>query len=182
MYRCDACLGRAVRSAISVLSSISHHGHSTFAGLQKGHHVRLFKEIAASPQRLKYIRDKPVKKPSVVQRRNDIARAANKHHLDIEPEPSAPEPQLSTVPSNRALQIELRWTGGDAVKLANVVLEKLKREDPSGALDIIRMSEKMPGPTPSQQGVDSVVSWNHVIDYFMHKRHPIQAFKVFNEV
>jgi hypothetical protein len=82
---------------------------------------------------------------------------------------------------DKSLQMELRWTGGDSLKLAKSVLEKLKAGEPLRALEMVRASEKMPG-ADEQKGVDSVVSWNHVMDYYMSKGATEDAFKAFNEV
>ena len=80
-----------------------------------------------------------------------------------------------------SLQTDLNWTGGDALKLAKSVLNKLKAELPERALELVRASEKML-VGEGRKGVDSVVSWNHIMDYHMSKGLTRSAFKVFNEV
>lgn len=121
-----------------------------------------------------------VRGPSAVSRRNSQAKAANKYHLDVR---SADDTTalIMRYTSDKALATELRWTGGDALKLAKSVLDKLRAGDHLAALEMIRLSEKIPA-AGGHKGVDSIVSWNHVMDYFMSKGLTREAFKVFNEV
>ena len=121
-----------------------------------------------------------VRGPSSMSRRNSRARAANKHHLDVKNADDTTA-LIMKYTSNKALATELRWTGRDALKLAKSVLDKLRAGDPLAALEMIRLSEKIPD-AGGQKGVDSIVSWNHVMDYFMSKSLTREAFKVFNEV
>jgi pentatricopeptide repeat protein len=118
--------------------------------------------------------------PSVVSRRNMRAREVNRHHLDVEKQNDGRN-LLSKYTSDQGLQTELNWTGGDALKLATSVLNKLRAYDPLGALEMVRLSEKLPG-AEGKKGVESVVSWNHIMDYYMSKSLTREAFKVFNEV
>ena len=120
-----------------------------------------------------------LKGPGPLSLRNLRAKETNKHHLDIR-QPDDTTKVLSKYTSDIGLQTELKWTGGDALKLAKSVLDKLKAGDPSKALEMLRLSEKMPGADGSK-GVDSVVSWNHVMDYYMSKSLTREAFRVFNE-
>lgn len=117
--------------------------------------------------------------PGPVSLRNLRAKESNKHHLDIT-KPDDTTKVLSKYTSDTGLQTELKWTGGDALKLAKSVLDKLKAGAPVKALEMVRLSEKMPGADGSK-GVDSVVSWNHIMDYNMSKGFTREAFKVFNE-
>ena len=118
--------------------------------------------------------------PPAVSRRNARARDANKHHLDIRTEDDTTR-LLAKYTSDVGLQTALKWTGGDALKLAKSVLDKLKIGDPQKALEMVRLSEKLPG-ADGEKGVDSVVSWNHIMDFYMCKGSTREAFRVFNEV
>lgn len=117
---------------------------------------------------------------SKISRRDDRAREANKHLLDIRKDGDTGD-SLSKYTADKSLRTELRWTGGDALKLAKSVLDKLMAEDPQRALEMVRLSEKIPG-AEGKKGVGSVVSWNHIMDYYMSKSSTREAFKVFNEV
>lgn len=168
------------RFASPSYADTSVRNHATVASIQKGHHRRLLRLALQSGKEIPLKRSEYLNGPSALTRRNIRARLANKHHLDIEKEDDPGAPMMK-YPSNKALAAELRWTGGDALKLAKSVLTKLKAGDPQSALEMVRLSEKMP-VAGGDKGVDSVVSWNHVMDYFMSKGSTREAFKVFNEV
>lgn len=197
MFACSSCLRRSLRSLIILdlqtvqserllpcnntcrSSTTSTRKHATIASIQKGHHLRALKEAFQDPDRKPESR--ALSKGSVaVKRRNDRAREHNKMHLDIKKEGEEYN-FLSKYTTNKALQTELKWTGGDALKLAKSVLDKLKAEDTQSALEMVRLSEKL-SDVNGQKGVDSVVSWNHIMDYHMSKSMTREAFKVFNEV
>lgn len=170
----------SLSTASSSTSFVSARNHATIASIQKGHHLRLLRDALKSKKEVPKSRKEHLRGPSTLQRRNDWARAANNHHLDINKGDDG-DNFISRYTSNMRLQAELRWTGGDALKLAESVLEKLKAGEPSQALEMVRLSEKMAG-ADGEKGVDSVVSWNHVMDYHMSKSSTRTAFKVFNEV
>lgn len=197
MFACKSCLRRSPRSLTLLdlqtaqseclfpcnntcrLSTTSTRKHATFASLQKGHHIRFLKQVLRDPQ--KYPESKPLSKGGLTfKRRNDRAREKNKVHLDIRKE-GEDYNHFSKYTSNKALQTDLKWTGGDALKLAKSVLDKLKAEDTQSALEMVRLSEKF-SDGDGQKGVDSIVSWNHIMDYYMSKGVTREAFKVFNEV
>jgi hypothetical protein len=108
------------------------------------------------------------------------ARENNKHHLNIAKDDNIHK-TLSRYSSDAGLRTALSWTGGDALKLAKSVLDKLKAGDPLKALELVRLSEKLPS-ADGKKGIDSIVSWNHIMDYFMVKHLTREAFKTFNEV
>jgi hypothetical protein len=108
------------------------------------------------------------------------AKENNKHHLNITKDDDIHK-TLSRYSRDVGLRTELSWTGGDALKLAQSVLDRLKAGDPSKALELVRLSEKLPG-AEGKKGVDSIVSWNHIMDYFMVQNSTWEAFKTFNEV
>lgn len=162
------------------LTTDGRRNHATLASIQKGHHVRRLVQALQSndiiPPSAREIRHGP----SRTSRRNARAREGNRHHLDIQKGEDENDP-VWVANLDQALQTELRWTGGDALKLAQTVLDKLKVDDPLRALQLIRESEKMPDGAGKKRA-DSVVSWNHVMDYFMSKSMTKTAFKIFNEV
>jgi pentatricopeptide repeat protein len=163
-----------------LILSTSTRNHATIASIQKGHHLRVLREALRSNKELPMKKRDALGKFSSVKRRNDRARAANKHLLDV-PKEGGDESFLSKYTQGQGLQTELKWTGGDALKLAQSVLDKLKAGDVQKALEMVRLSEKL-SDVQGKKGVDSVVSWNHVMDYYMSKSLTREAFKVFNEV
>lgn len=171
----------ATKSSIPSASTTSTRNHATIANIQKGHHLRLLRLAFRSRERYPLSAKEIRKGPSPPQRRDQRAREANKRHLDINNDGDDVVRTLSKYTADSGLQTELQWTGGDALKLAQSVLDKLKADDAAKALEMIRLSEKMPGIQGSKS-VDSVVSWNHVMDYYMSKSLTREAFKVFNEV
>ncbi len=158
----------------------SNRNHATIASIQKGHHLRLLKKALGSKTETPMSKKERLKGKGSVSLRDLRAKATNKHHLSIGT-PDETSKILSKYTYDIGLQTELKWTGGDALKLAQSVLDKLKVGDPSKALEMVRLSEKIPGADGSK-GVDSVVSWNHIMDYYMSKSLTRDAFKVFNEV
>lgn len=69
--------------------------------------------------------------------------------------------------------MELEWTGGDPVKLAETVQKRLAKGDLQATLDLVRFASSLQ---------DCVVSWNHIIDHFMTEGRATQALKIYNEV
>lgn len=194
MFTCHSCLRRTIRSLViidlqtaqsdvllpSATKTTSSRNHATIASIQKGHHLRLLREAFQSKKETPMSKSERIHGPGPTSRRNIRAKEVNKHHLDIRKEDDTTN-LLSKYTADEGLRTELRWTGGDALKLAKSVLDKLKAGDPLNALEMVRLSEKLPG-ADEKKGVDSVVSWNHVMDYYMSKSLTREAFKVFNEV
>ncbi|ERF69516.1 hypothetical protein EPUS_01845 [Endocarpon pusillum Z07020] len=192
MLTCHSCLRRSIRSLVildlqsahpdvllpSPTTTSSTRNHATIASIQKGHHLKLLRQ-AFRKKETPMSRSERIRGPGPVSLRNLRAKEFNKHHLDIR-KPDDTTKVLSKYTSDTGLQTELKWTGGDALKLAQAVLDKLKAGIPLQALEMVRLSEKIPGADGSK-GVDSVVSWNHIMDYYMSKSLTREAFKVFNE-
>lgn len=155
--------------------------HATFASIQKPHHRRVLRqEIQQELKTRVPIKANKAEKISRVNLRDARAKEANKHHLDVGKE--GDDVALSVGKErNFALRTELTYIGRDSLKLANAVMAKLRTRDPSTALELVRTSEKVI-TGEGQRGVDNVVSWNHIIDFYMREGHTKQAFKVFNEV
>lgn len=168
--------------------------HATFASIQKGHHRLLLRRALKSKRNVPPPRNEALG-PTQVSRRNTIAVENNRHHLDlrkngqnddedddrdIAQEGDRGKPRRFGI-IDPALLTELAWTGGDSLRLARAVLEKLKLHIPLRALDLVRASEKVSGARGSR-AIDNVVSWNHIMDYFMSQSQTREAFKVFNEV
>ena len=135
--------------------------HATIASISKGHHLRLLSAAFRSTEKL------PMNKTGNkgggnVTLRNARAKEVNRHHLDIRKDDDASS-LLWNSKVDKSLQTELKWTGGDALKLAQSVLDKLKMRDPQRALELVRASEKII-VAGVHKGVDSVVSWNHIMD------------------
>jgi pentatricopeptide repeat protein len=200
MFACKSRFGPATRSLIvldrqtahpdillalaspiarpSILRGCKRH-HATIASISKGHHLRALREALQSKQELPLNKSKRGG-PGKVTIRDARAREINKHHLDIEEDDDGSSLRWSSK-VEKSLQIELKWTGGDALKLAQSVLDRLKGRDPQRALELVRASEKMI-IAGIHKGVDSVVSWNHIMDYYMSQNSTGDAFRVFNEV
>ena len=62
----------------------------------------------------------------------------------------------------------------DPLKLAKTVLSRLRISDVSGAVALVRASDR--------EKVENVVSWNHIMDYEMSFQNVKGALKVYNEV
>lgn len=71
-----------------------------------------------------------------------------------------------------ALQLELRHLK-DPLKLAEHVVNLLRHDENSKALELVRLNSKNAACT---------VSWNHLIDYEMHKGGASKAVSLYNEV
>ncbi|KAL1622399.1 hypothetical protein SLS54_004963 [Diplodia seriata] len=69
--------------------------------------------------------------------------------------------------------MELEWTGGDPLRLADTVQKRLSKGDIEPVLDLVRFASN---------SMDCVVSWNHIIDHFMNLGRPSHALKIYNEV
>ncbi|KKY27306.1 putative pentatricopeptide repeat protein [Diplodia seriata] len=72
----------------------------------------------------------------------------------------------------RRLKMELEWTGGDPLRLADTVQKRLSKGDIEPVLDLVRFASN---------SMDCVVSWNHIIDHFMNLGRPSHALKIYNE-
>ena len=62
----------------------------------------------------------------------------------------------------------------DPLKLAQTVLERLRMKDVTGALSMVKASDR--------EKVENGVSWNHIMDYEMNYQNVRGAMKVYNEV
>jgi pentatricopeptide repeat protein len=195
MLTCQFCRRRTIRSLATlhlrtaqfdffsptaITKTISSRNHATIASIQKSHHLRVLGAAFRSTEEIPTSKRERLRGPGIVSRRNMRAKENNRHLLNITKDDDTHK-TLSKYSTDPGLRTELSWTGGDALKLAKSVLDKLKAGDPLKALDLVRLSEKLQG-ADGKKGVDSVVSWNHIMDYFMSQKSTREAFKVFNEV
>ena len=71
-----------------------------------------------------------------------------------------------------ALEAELRYLN-DPLKLAKNTLDLVRNDEYLKALDLVRLASR---------NMPCIVSWNHIIDYFMSKSKVAAAVKTYNEV
>ena len=187
MFSSCACYRRTIRSLLADLPALSDSSrelrnsltflylpqtrpHSTIQVLRKGHHRHVLgKALAKNDIRTKSRRrDGPL--PREV--RDVLARENNRRHLSTDDE---------TVSGSAKFQ--LQWLQ-DPLKLANAVMDRLRIGADQQALELIRGSEKSVYVDGVKKGgqIDNVVSWNHVMEFYMHKRNPQEALKVYNEM
>lgn len=104
--------------------------------------------------------------------RDLLARENNRKHLLIKDN----QPSAST-------QFQLQWLQ-DPLKLANAVVDRLRVGADQSALELIRGSGKQVYVNGEKQSgqMENVVSWNHVMEYYMHKGDTREALKVYNEM
>lgn len=191
MFSCSECFRRTVRSLLFDLPSTRSlprrqgprnsltifypqrsRNHSTIQAIRKGHHRQILK---------KGLKNGPARVPNNARRRNGplpgevrdvLARENNRKHLSIE------DTSISG-----STQFQLQWLQ-DPLKLANAVVDRLRIGADQSALELIRGSEKTIYVAGEKKGgtVDNVVSWNHVMEYYMHKGDTREALKVYNEL
>ena len=89
-----------------------------------------------------------------------------------EEEEEKKKPNAIVIKNKPALLKELEWLP-DRVKLAEHVHYTLRCNDPAKALDLCRLASK-------KEVV--VVSWNHVVDWYMQKGKVGDALKIYNEM
>ncbi|KAK5062633.1 hypothetical protein LTR84_004706 [Exophiala bonariae] len=180
MLSCTACIRRALNnlsptikssrslhfytSRTGLLAQSLYRNHSTLRAIRTGHHRR---ELLHSLKKSSKGKPDPNKasvrkvKREALKEKDEAARIHNRNRLLNSPS-SATKSILS-----------------DRVQLASEVLNLLKKEQLVKALTLCRLSEKgIDGAPP----VDSVVSWNHIIDWLMLKEDTGLAWKVFNEM
>ena len=193
MLSCSAYFRRAIRNLLSdvpptnATSSRSQHvqpltflfpqqsrAHSTLQALRKGHHRQAIKKALAKSQsdRARLTNTKRRNGPLPGEVRDVLARENNRRHLLIE---------RDSVSSST--QFQLQWLQ-DPLKLANAVNDRLRIGADQEALELIRGSEKARHVHGEQKAAlpDNVVSWNHVMEYYMYKGDIREALKVYNEM
>lgn len=184
MLHCTACIRRALNNLTPHVESsrtlrlrtaqvrfqgpLVFRDHSTLNSIKTGHHRReLLKRIRRPiKQNAPDLRPKGLKR-ALAKEKDELARTHNRARL-LNPS-NGPQ-----VPSKYEESILT-----DRLKLANEVLRLLQNDMLHKALDLCRASERSINGAPP---VDSVVSWNHVIDWLMMRKDTAQAWKVFNEV
>jgi hypothetical protein len=188
MFSCSACFRRALTALLrdvpppttSVFSRKPNpktlpHGarhHATVQSLRKGHHLRVLRDTLQSNDPIPLKRKTLRKGPSASTRRNNRARERNGSILDLEPSASTTgDPRSGESKEKYALQF-LK----DPLKLASTVLDRLRGGDVSGALALVRASDR------EMTSSENIVSWNHVMDYEMSYENVKGALKVYNEV
>jgi pentatricopeptide repeat protein len=192
MFSCNDCFRHTIRTLLidlptansSPLVRQSTYGpltflyphqsrsHSTVQAIRKGHHRQVLKEALGNKKPQKSNNSRRRNGPLPGEVRDLLARENNRKHLLIE------ENQ-----SSASTQFQLQWLQ-DPLKLANAVLDRLRVGADHSALELIRGSEKQPqvdGEQLSRQ-IENVVSWNHVMEYYMHKGDIREALKVYNEM
>ncbi|KEF59916.1 uncharacterized protein A1O9_04764 [Exophiala aquamarina CBS 119918] len=184
MPHCTACIRRALNylpqyvesphtlrlrtSQIRFPGPIGFRNHSTLISIRTGHHRReLLKSLRKTPKSTApNLRPKGLKR-TLAKEKDEAARAHNRaRFLNPSKGPRVPSQYEESILTDR-------------LKLANEVLRLLQKDQLLNALELCRASERSINGAPP---VDSVVSWNHVIDWLMMRRDTAQAWKVFNEM
>lgn len=183
MLNCTACIRRALNNlSPNIESSLSLHlrpprarslvvslyrNHSTLRAIRTGHHRRELLHSLKKPAKTKPDTTKSQArkiKRELLKDKDEIARLHNRERL---------------LKSPSVLSGALESILSDRVQLASEVLNLLKKDQLVKALTLCRLSEKSINGAPP---IDSVVSWNHIIDWLMLKEDVGEAWKVFNEV
>jgi pentatricopeptide repeat protein len=192
MFACNECFRHTVRGIISDLPTTNSspllrqhtngplsflyprqsRNHSTVQAIRKGHHRQVLKKALNEKKPLVPNNSRRRNGPLPGEVRDLLARENNRKHLSIE------DNQTSA-----STQFQLQWLE-DPLKLANAVVDRLRVGADQSALELIRGSEKQIYIDGEKQGrqIENVVSWNHVMEYYMHKGDTREALKVYNEM
>jgi pentatricopeptide repeat protein len=191
MFSCNDCIRRTIRSVLIDLPATNpstlrqnNHGpliflyprqsrtHSTVQAIRKGHHRQVLKKALSRDNKQPLNNSRRRNGPLPGEVRDVLARENNRKYLSIE-----------EMPASGSTQYQLQWLQ-DPLKLANAVLDRLRIGADQSALELIRGSEKQIYVEGEKQGrhIDNVVSWNHVMEYYMHKGDTREALKVYNEM
>ena len=196
MFSCPACLRRAYISLLSsaspeisssssrltitsapllrqpspiALSSQQRRTLSNFATITQGHHRRDIRKALRSKEPVQG--NKTRSKVSRVALRDETARTRNRALI------SSKDASTSTISIQARQEAEyLR----DPLKLAKAVLDKLRKDQPMAAVELVRASEKVPGDMTGTGG--NVVSWNHLCDWFWSRSDEQMAAKLYHEM
>lgn len=190
MFACDSCLRRTLLSLTSPSTSSPRlalqsfdrainptitfsRSHTSFESLRQGHHrhsaFKLLNRKNGAKHAVAPFRDKPASARAKFNARNAEA-VENNRQRRLEPEARGKYMQ-------RAMRQESKFLV-DPLKLAQNVIEKLRDHQLEEALELVRVSEK----ANEGKGVDSIVSWNHIVDWLMREEAPGEAWKVYNEM
>lgn len=117
----------------------------------------------------------PIGKPFRQPQKNPYHRSSLRRDLQENKKKGLKDPGHSELSpaKRRRLKMELEWTGGDPVKLAETVQKRLAKGDLQATLDLVRFASSLQ---------ECVVSWNHIIDHLMTEDRATQALKIYNEV
>ena len=184
MFTCDSCLRRAIRSlantssprtAVPSLDRATNstltfsRNHVTFESLRQGHHRKSLYDALKKGQKKV---DVPTDKPANARAKFNVKQAeAVKNNRLQRLEPEARDKM------ERAMKQEAKYLV-DPLKLAQEIVSKLREHQLEEALALVRASEK----SLDGDGVDNVVSWNHIIDWLMGQDSPGEAWKVYQEM
>ena len=155
MFQCRACVWRSIRA----IAGENHKPHQILAGraLILTPHIRPIRRHAStaiSP-----------KEPEELE--EELVQGKQPEDLD-----DGGQRTSSSAASERHLKLELKYLQ-DKVKLAEHVHYTLRCDKPEKALDLCRLASR-------QQ--DAVVSWNHVVNWYMQKGKVDDALKIYNEM
>lgn len=89
------------------------------------------------------------------------------------PYQQAGKPRSSATVSKKAIELELPWVQ-DRVMLSDRIWALLKKDDFDKARELVRAAHK--------NGVDTIASWNLLLQYEMDRSKPLAAFSLYNDV
>ena len=190
MFTCNACLHRALilfastaRTAklihrlpgyslerAATAGFIPSRHHATFQSIRKGHHRRDLLKSLRRPTRPSLVKRPKPDNARVRSMARDAQARENNRLRRLEPE--AREKYLKQAMSQEAKYLV------DPLKLAQGTVEKLRDHKLEEALALVRASDK----ALDGKGIDSIVSWNHIIDWLMGQESPGEAWKIYQEV
>jgi pentatricopeptide repeat protein len=116
--------------------------------------------------------DKSVPTKEEITRGRPKANALLKKSAPLNEDSANKRPNAITIENKSALIKELEWLP-DRLKLAQHVHYVLRCNDPEKALNLCRLASKKE---------EVIVSWNHVVDWYMRQGKVDDALKVYNEM
>lgn len=161
MYDCRACTLRCIRAIV---------GDAFTAG--RAPQQRLLKPTRFNPHFRRHV--SRVATDDTDQRNGAYLNAAQRRHFNGENKDEATimVDKAAGRRNRAALEKELVWLK-DPLELSDHVRTNLQNGKIDKALELCRLASK---------SMDCVVAWNRLVEWYMQKREPHQALKVYNEM
>jgi pentatricopeptide repeat protein len=189
MLNCRACLWRCIQ-ALDVPANNAHRlrriGNPRFGqGQQRLLSTRdAYREGDTRPEKLNEVEQRPgygedyFKKSAVAANQKRRERTALRQTL---PQKSFDTPNLAKLGKRDPQMSDSDWNRRkrelrhlqDPLELAEFVKAELRKDKVEEMLQLVRMAS---------HSMESVVSWNHIIDHYLAKERVNDALKVYNDV